>query len=264
MENLEIQVQQELGNITTNFDEVEKELKLQMSAYENFVVVEDEISIAKGDLAFLRKLRTSIEDKRKAIKKEYLEPYNKFEESCKKLTAIIDAPINTIDEQLKLFEAERAEKKRERVTELYNEQVGEYIRFLPIEKYFNPKWLNKSTTDQDIAFEISEKLLKVKNDLNAIKSLNSEIEEDIISTYINSGNDLAKAIERNTQYLSDKAKVVEQVKEVEPKVEPTPTPQPVKEEVKPNTAKIVVSVDDLPQIKETLDFMGVKYEIEGV
>ena len=81
MENLEIQVQQQLGNITTNFDEVEKELKLQMSAYYDFVVVEDEISIAKGDLAFLRKLRTSIEDKRKAIKKEYLVPYNKFEES---------------------------------------------------------------------------------------------------------------------------------------------------------------------------------------
>ena len=273
MENLEIQVKQELGSISTNFKEVEKELRLQMSAYENFVVSEDEINIAKGDLAFLRKLKTSIEDKRKAIKKEYLVPYNNFEESCKKLTAIIDEPINTIDSQLKLFEEDRKAKKKIRIEKLYKEQVGDLIRYLPFEKNFNEKWLNKSTTDQDINFDISEAKLKVKNDLVIIESLNSEIHEELLDAYVKSGNDLAIVVKRNQQYHSDKQKVVEQVKATEQKVEPAPTnPEPKSESAMKSfndfaemvrTAKIIIPYSDLAQVKETLDFMGVKYQIEG-
>lgn len=273
MENLEIQVKQELGSISTNFKEVEKELRLQMSAYENFVVSEDEINIAKGDLAFLRKLKTSIEDKRKAIKKEYLVPYNNFEESCKKLTAIIDKPIETIDSQLKLFEEERKANKKVRIEKLYEEQVSDLIRYLPFEKNFNEKWLNKSATDQDICFDISALKAKVKNDLGIIESLNSEIHEELLDAYIKSGNDLAIAIKRNQQYLSDKQKVVEQVKATEQKVEPAPTnPEPQSESAMQSftdfaqmvrTAKIIIPYGDLAQVKETLDFMGVKYQVEG-
>lgn len=281
MENLEIQVKQELGTISTNFQEVEKDLRLQMTAYTDFVVSEDEIPIAKGDLAFLRKLKTSIEDKRKAIKKEFMKPYDSFEESCKKLTAIIDEPINTIDSQLKLFEADRKAKKKIRVEGLYKEQVGELIRYLPFEKNFDERWLNKSVTDSDIEFDISGLRLKVKNDLGIIESLNSEIYEELLSTYEKSGNDLAKAVERNSQYLSDKAKVVEKVKEAEKPApieekkveEPAPTnPEPQSESAMKSfndfaemvrTAKIIISYNDLEQVKETLSFMGVKYTVEG-
>ena len=271
MENLEIQVKQELGTITTNFSDIEKELRLQMSAYESFVVSEDEIPMAKGDLAFLRKLRTSIDDKRKEVKRAYMKPYEGFEESCKKLMGIIDEPIGVIDSQLKLFETDRVEKKHKRVMKLYEEQVGELIRFLPVEKNYNPKWDNKSTTDQDISFDISAMVLKVKNDLSVIESLNSEIKDELLATYEKSGNDLAKAVERNSQYLSHKAKVVEKVKEAEKHApieekkveEPTPIKQMDDLAQMIKTAKIIVSLNDLAQIKETLDFMGIKYQVEG-
>ena len=281
MENLEIQVKQELGTITTNFSDIEKELRLQMSAYESFVVSEDEIPMAKGDLAFLRKLRTSIDDKRKEVKRAYMKPYEGFEESCKKLMGIIDEPIGVIDSQLKLFEADRVEKKHKRVTKLYEEQVGELIRFLPVEKNYNPKWDNKSTTDQDISFDISAMVLKVKNDLSVIESLNSEIKDELLATYEKSGNDLAKAVERNSQYLNDKAKVVEKVKEAEKSApieekkveEPAPTNlEPQSESAMQSfndftqmvrTAKIIISYSDLEQVKETLSFMGVQFTVEG-
>jgi hypothetical protein len=184
---------------------------------------------------------------------------------------IIDEPIGVIDSQLKLFEADRVEKKHKRVTKLYEEQVGELIRFLPVEKNYNPKWDNKSTTDQDISFDISAMVLKVKNDLSVIESLNSEIKDELLATYEKSGNDLSKAVERNSQYLSYKAKVVEKVKEAE---KPAPIEEKKVEEPTPikqmddlaqmiKTAKIIVSLNDLAQIKETLDFMGIKYQVEG-
>ena len=261
MDNLEIQVQQQLGTISTNFEEVEKQLRLQMSAYESFVVSEDEINIAKGDLAFLRKLKTSIEDKRKAIKKEYNKPYEAFEESCKKLTAIVDEPINLIDGQLKMFEADRVEKKQKRVTKMYEEQVGELIRFLPVEKYYNEKWNNKSVTNQDISFDISAMVLKVKNDLDAIKALHSGIEEECINAYAESGNDLSKAIARNSQYLSDKQKVVEQTKKEEP-VESKPIKQLDNLAKQRRMVYFVVSEADAEQVRELLEFSNIKFREE--
>lgn len=255
MKELNIIINQSQGEITTNFEEIEKSLKLQMSAYENFVVSEDEISIAKGDLAFLRKLSKSIDDRRKEIKKSYLKPYNDFEESCKKLTAIINEPIKTISEQLDLFEQDRMAKKRERVTALYNEAVGEYVKFLPIENNFNEKWLNKSYSDNDIHFDISEKVTRVKGDLDVIKGLNSEIYDTLIETYINSGNNLAMTIARNTQYLSDKNKVIEQVKE-----QPVPVVVKKVEEPAPkNEVHFIVSIEDAEEVENYLTFSNIKF-----
>ena len=229
-----------------------------MSAYENFVVSEDEISIAKGDLAFLRKLSKSIDDRRKEIKKSYLKPYNDFEESCKTLTAIIDKPIKTISEQLDLFEQDRVARKRERVTALYNEAVGEYIKFLPIENNFNEKWLNKSYSDNDIHFDISEKVTRVKGDLDVIKGLNSEIYDTLIETYINSGNNLAVTIARNTQYLSDKNKVIEQVKEQPAPVEVKSVEQPSQN----GKVHFIVSIEDAEEVENLLTLGGITFEKE--
>lgn len=262
----ELKISQQAGVISTNLDTIEAEIKEKMADYKDYLVTEDSIKSDKKVLADLRKLLKQLNDARIATKKQWLEPFEEFEARCKAVASLVEEPINLINEQIKLFDDEKKVAKQAHIKELYEANIDGLEEYLPFDKILtaNPKWLNASTKDQDFLFDLSGMVLKVKNDLQAIKSLNSEIEDDVISTYIKSGNDLAQAIARNTQYLSDKAKVVEQVKEVEPKVEPAPAPQPVKEETKPNTAKIVVSVDDLPQIKETLDFMGVKYEIEEI
>ena len=128
-------------------------------------------------------------------------------------------------------------------------------------------------------------ILKIKNDLTAIHALNSEIEQECIDTYANFGNDLSMAIQRNSQYIADKQKIEQAQKEAETKVEPKETEvestENVVEEVKTatenvsplegtnldvmvqktKTAKIIVSVDDLPQIREMLDFAEIKYQI---
>ena len=277
MDELNIVVNQTQGEITTNFKELEESLKLQMSAYKDFVVTEDEISIAKGDLAFLRKLKTTLDDRRKEVKKAQLAPCDLFEDQCKKLTALIDEPIKTIDSQLKLFEQDRIARKRERIASLYEELVGEFIDFLPIEKNYNTKWDNKSYTDNDIRYDISEILTKVKGDINVIKSLNSEIESEVIEAYKNSGNDLSKAIARNQQYINDKLRIEEAKKAEEArKAEEAKKVEEVVEEVveEPDlihsldsvvqmtkTVKIIIAATDLQQAKNCLDFADIKYQI---
>ena len=283
----ELKVTQQQGIISANFDEIENEIKKQMEDYEDYVVSETTLKADKKVLADLRKLKASLDDSRKEVKKAWLVPYEQFEERCKSVIALVDAPINLINDQIKMFEEEKKLAKVEHIKELYVENIQDLERFLPFEKVMeaNPKWLNASTKDGDITYDLSGMILKIKNDLTAIHALNSEIEQECIDTYANFGNDLSMAIQRNSQYIADKQKIEQAQKEAETKVEPKETEvestENVVEEVKTatenvsplegtnldvmvqktKTAKIIVSVDDLPQIREMLDFAEIKYQI---
>ena len=289
MQELDFQVKQTLGTIDCNFAELKEALAVQMSAYADATVTEDSITSYKKELATLRKIRTAVDDKRKEIEREYNKPVEEFKAQVKSLLEEIDKPIDLINSQLKLFEEDRIAHKRERVSKMYVEQVGEYIKFLPLESNYNPKWDNKSYTDEDIRFDISEKVMKIKSDLAVIEGLNCEIKDDVISTYIASGNDLSKAVARNSQYLADKQKVEKQkeaeLKQAENKVAETETQKVTEGKYsvttddtnklaslgtlndvieRTKTAKLIVPLEDLPQIKELLDFSNIKYQvIEG-
>lgn len=272
----ELKVTQQQGIINANLDEIENEIKKQMEDYKDYVVSETTLKADKKVLADLRKLKTSLDDSRKEVKKAWLVPYEQFEERCKSVIALVDAPINLINDQIKMFEEEKKLAKVEHIKELYVENIQDLERFLPFEKVMeaNPKWLNASTKDGDITYDLSGMILKIKNDLTAIHALNSEIEQECIDTYANFGNDLSMAIQRNSQYIADKQRIEQAQKEVETKEPEVEIKEPEVEtkEQTPieqlddlakmvRTAKIIVSVDDLPQIKEMLDFAEIKYQV---
>ena len=259
MNNLKIEQQQ--GLINTNLDAIEAEIKEKMEEYKDYLVTEDSVKADKKVLADLRKQRTELDDARKAVKKAWMQPYEEFEERCKGVIALVDEPINLINSQLKLFDEERANKKIEHIKELYDENIKGLERFLPFEKVIeaNPKWKNVSVTDQDILFDLSGMVLKVKNDLEAIKELGSEIEEDCINTYISFDNNLSMAIQRNSQYLSDKAKVVEQVKESEPS-KPLRQLDDLAKTIRMH--HFIVSEADAEQVREMLGFANITFREE--
>ena len=283
----ELKVTQQQGIISANLDEIEAEIKQQMKDYEDYVVSADSIKSDKKTLADLRKLKTSLDDSRKEVKKAWLAPYEQFEERCKSVIALVDAPINLINSQIKMFEEEKKLEKVEHIKELYAENIQDLERFLPFEKVMeaNPKWTNASTKDSDITYDLSGMILKVKNDLTAIQALNSEIEQEVIDCYVNFGNDLSMAIQRNSQYLADKQKLEEKAKaEAERKAQEEAEKAQNVEEVVQNdvqnveetpltgstldnlvqmtkTVKIIISAEDLEQVEQTLKFMDVRYRV---
>ena len=284
MQELELKVSQQASVIECNFEEMRSALSLQMSAYLGQVVTEETIPEYKKDLATLRKIYKAVDVKRTDFKKEYMKPYEEFEAKVKTLLAEIDKPIKEIDSQLKVFEEERSKRKFEHCKELYKDNIGEFERFLPFEKIFNSKWTNATYKDTDIVYDIQEHTVKVRSDLETIKALNSEIENDCIEAYIRSGNDLSVAIRRNTQYLSDKQRVEEQARKeaerakeaekakqaelvVEPKIENKPSPEtpPVVETLEhfvevTETVHFIVSKEDAETVEQFLTFSNIAYQ----
>ena len=264
MEEVQVKVEQKPGVIKSNFNEIREALEVQMTAYTSLEITEDNTKERKADLATLRKIRKAVDDKRKEIKKEYNKPLDDFENEVKAVLEVIDKPISMIDGKLKLFEENRIAAKKEHIKELYNENIGSLERFLPFDLVFNPKWTNATSKDQDVLFDLSQEKLKVKTDLEAIDALDSEVRDEAIEAYIRAGNNLTAAIQRHNQYLADKNKVVEQVKEtvpeeIKPKAEAIGTLNDMVNLTK--TVTFIISKDDAEDVENLLKVSGISYRI---
>lgn len=215
MNEIEVRVEQKPGEIKSNLDELAAALRNQMQAYEELEVTEDNIPERKSDLATLRKMSKAIDDRRKDIKREWDKPLKEFEAKVKDVTDIIGVQITRIDGSIKAFDQKRIEEKQAHIRELYDEAIGEYAEFLPYEVVKSDKWNNKTCSDNEITFDINELVMKVKTDLAVIKALKSEFEDKLISAYKSSGNNLAVAIQKNTDYQEAKIATEKALKEAE-------------------------------------------------
>ena len=83
-----------------NFDSLKLALTQQLATFDNVVYPADGIKEAKQDKAELNKLRRSIEERRKELRRNCLEPYTAVEPRFKELVALIDQPLSRINQYI--------------------------------------------------------------------------------------------------------------------------------------------------------------------
>ena len=200
--------------IEYNHEELKSELSEQLQKYKNIVVTEDSIKEFKADKANLNRLKTALEDKRKEVKKQCLQPYENFEKNIKELVMLIEEPIKVIDSQLKEIENKKKEEKANEIEKIYYETIGIYEELVPLNKIFNSKWLNSTYKLNDITSEIKEVRAKLESGLQIIEGLHSEFEQQIKDKFFET-LDISKALQENTRLrqFREKQKVIEQQKE---------------------------------------------------
>ena len=101
--------------IEFNFEELKAEITAKSALYANMVYTDETIKEAKADKAALNKFIKALEDKRKEVKKECLQPYEAFEKQMKELVAIINEPVRLIDGQVKTYEEKVKAEKLEKI-----------------------------------------------------------------------------------------------------------------------------------------------------
>ena len=110
MEELSLVSRQEPGIAAIdNFQELKQVLEQQLSVYKNLVYSQDGVKAAKKDKAALNKLKNNIDEKRKEIKKIYMQPYVIVEAQAKELISLIDEPLALIADFIAKEEAEEKE-----------------------------------------------------------------------------------------------------------------------------------------------------------
>ena len=153
-----------LQKIDWNYEELKTEIQKKANDYMNLVYTADQIKDAKKDRANLRKFVTALENKRKEIKRQVMQPYTAFEEQEKELIGIVDQAIGNIDIQIKGYEEATRQEKLEKIKGIYSKTIGDF------EKIYKDSWLNVSTTLKSITTEIAEIRDKVDSDLKVISA----------------------------------------------------------------------------------------------
>lgn len=184
--------------IQWNNEELKTEIANKMKEFESLVFTEETIKDAKKDRASLNKLKTAFEDNRKRIKKEYMDPYNKFEAQVKEVVALIERPIALIDAQIKEVEENKRVQKKKEIEELFQE-IG-FQEFVTLEKIFDSKWLNASVSMASIETQMKEKMFQIGSDIFAINQL-PDFSFEAMETY-KATLDLGRAISEG-QRLAD-------------------------------------------------------------
>lgn len=190
-----------LRAIKWNREELEAAIKAKVAAYENVVYTEDNLKQAKLDRAELNKLKKTIDDRRKMVKKKVNEPYELFEKELKEILASIEKQVNIIDMQVKEFEDQQKEEKRKQIEDAYQEVIGDLAEILPFERVFDPKYLNQAFKLLKAQQDVKSKVHQVKTDLETIDSLESKYKLNAKDVYIKT-LDLSKALAENKR-LSD-------------------------------------------------------------
>lgn len=179
-----------------NFEELKKDFSEKIKKYQNLVVTEDAIGLAKKDRASLNKRIDTIKTLRTRAKKEIV---GTFENQCKELIEILELGVNNIDKQVKEYEQKEKGLKKENVEKLFSEL--ELHKAITLEKVWNEKWVNKGYSLEEIKKELIGIHNKFSDDIEILASIcGNEVEFEIGSQELERTLDLKKARDQVMNY----------------------------------------------------------------
>ena len=256
-----LKIFQREGSVTCDFAGLQTKIEAYLAPYEAKEFTEDDLPIAKKDLADIRKSRKEFDQARKDAKAEYMKPWETFEGKCLEMLNLYDRTIVRIDGKVDEFIAKKKEEKDARIKEIFGEMVFEddILAFLPLEKVYNEKWKNSTYSEKQIKEDIMTQKIKVKEGLAAIKAFESDVEEKALVVFKETLS-LPEAIKVITDYEANKkvfkAKVAE---ETRAEVIDTFIPVDTGEEAKGHNYTIYLTRDSKEKLEAFMDSVGIDY-----
>lgn len=258
------QIAKTIGSLTANFDALRESVKASVAKYHGLVYTDDQISEAKTDLASLRAERKKIDDARKSVKKEFMNPYDQFEAQVKETLAIYDDAIAEISEQVKAAEeAENARKKRE-IEEWWSRNGVQSVEGIKLAQVWDERYLNKTMTAKKWQEDLTAKVKTIEADLSTISFFEPEMMNFVLPMYMRTLNlsdacaeyERFKENQRKTAEARQRAEEARRLREAEKpvvKVEEVPVKENDQPEEKPaeKPAESVVKM------------YGMTFEVEG-
>lgn len=259
--------------IEFNFTELKQEITEKAALYKNMVYTDETIKEAKADKATLNKFITALEDKRKEVKKQCLQPYEDFEKQIRELVAIVDEPVQLINEQIKAYEDKKKADKLEKIKEFW--ESVEHPDWLTCNRIFDQKWLNATTSMKKVQEAITERLKQICSDMDALNSL-PEFAFEAVEEYkqsldvnraIAEGQRLADIQKRKQEAETAKAaeKEVQQAAQPDPVVTEEKTPAQPAESQQPEAAaswirfEACMTVGQATKLKQFFETEGISF-----
>lgn len=250
----------QIGNarLEANFDACKAALREMMEPYGAMVVTEATVPAAKADKAKINKISGRIDEMRKAVKKAYTAPLTEFEDKCKELTKICGDAAGNLAVQILDVEDRQKEEKRQEIKELFQTQIAGHVSE-PVTSFvtvFRKNWLNKTVSIASIEKEMQEIIAGGDADFEAIRSLHSEFEAELMRCYTTT-RALSAVMERKRDLEETRERLSR-----EPKEAPEPWDRRADKsgtDVISVAFRVCCTVEQLQGLKQYLKDAGISY-----
>lgn len=215
--------------ISANFDALEAHVRAKVADYEGAkydLSKDDSIKEAKHDRSYLNGLKSEIEERRKAVKREYNKPLAAFEKRCKEIASIIDGASDGIKAQLDEAEERHKAGARAALEAHYREFAELLSPVVPYERLHDDRWLNKSFGEAKAKKALEDKVSAVARDWDTLKAQRESMahyevaERELFRTL-----DLGSALNAARAADEEDARIAAMREAVESKPAPRPAPR---------------------------------------
>jgi hypothetical protein len=158
----------EIGKIETNIEQVLEAVKEKSKEYQDIAKYQGDDKKAKEDRAMLRKQKDMTKTTIASIQEMWNKPLEQFLATGKKILQEFDLAIDTIDGWVKEGEAREKEKKRIAIESYFS---SKNFSLAPLEKFFNPRWLNKTVSIKDAKDEIDAKIAEIYANIKTLEGI---------------------------------------------------------------------------------------------
>lgn len=223
------------ATIASNMDALEAHVKKVVADYEGAtydLTSAQAIKEAKHDRSYLNGIKKEIDERRKAVKREYNKPLDAFERRCKQITAIIDESTDAIKAQLDEAEQTRKDALYSRLQQHYEEFAGLLAPVVPYERLHEPQWLNKTFDEIKAQQALEAKVSDVARDWETLKA-----QQEAMPHYADAEREFFRTLDLgaalNAARLADEEdqRIAELKAAMAPEPEPEPMPEPEPEPV---------------------------------
>lgn len=223
------------ATIASNMDALEAHVKKVVADYEGAtydLASAQAIKEAKHDRSYLNGIKKEIDERRKAVKREYNKPLDAFERRCKQITAIIDESTDAIKAQLDEAEQTRKDALYSRLQQHYEEFAGLLAPVVPYERLHEPQWLNKTFGEIKAQQALEAKVSDVARDWETLKA-----QQEAMPHYADAEREFFRTLDLgaalNAARLADEEdqRIAELKAAMAPEHEPEPMPEPEPEPI---------------------------------
>lgn len=264
----------ELGSLTTNAKAIKEKVKEILPNYSSEFYDENNIDKAKSDKAMLNKTSKLLNEERIRIEKEFMKPFEEFKSEVSETCNLIKQASAEIDVIVKDVENKAKGQRKNKISQIFDENVNELKDVLTLEKIFDEKWLNKGSFKEDGSFKLEEELINkintIRNDLITIGELNSKYEIELKNDYLNHFQ-LGEVIRKNNELIQreeilkkqqeeSKKELEQQHEEKVEKMLEKPVEQEKVDPMKTYTLRLTGKLSAMQQLKKFLELNNIRCE----
>ena len=169
-----------VGTIMTNYEDAEKQALAVAEKYKTMTFTDENIPEAKKAIAAINKLVKAIDAERISIKKQWNKPVVEYEQKNKKIQNILLSVAEGIKKVVDDDEKARVMERENAIKSIFDELNP--FDWLTADKIKNEKWLNKTTTTNEIQIEIQARLDLIKM---TIDGYNADFSDKYLPILIN-------------------------------------------------------------------------------